>query len=84
MPEDACKAGVRPGSVRWGTYQLFAIHGIAAGGMMNRPPNVPRAVWNYYFGVDRSQLPRRAYATGVGRSAWGRNRCREAAGSCWR
>ena len=35
-----------------GVYQVFAIDGVAAGGMMNRPPNVSVPFWNYYFQVD--------------------------------
>lgn len=35
-----------------GTYQLFATGGDPAGGMMNRPPEVPMPVWIYYFSVD--------------------------------
>lgn len=35
-----------------GVYQLFAINGVQAGGMMKRPPNMPMPVWNYYFNVD--------------------------------
>jgi uncharacterized protein len=34
-----------------GTYQLFAIDGEQAGGMMNRPPNVPIPCWGFYFNV---------------------------------
>ncbi|HEY1543604.1 MAG TPA: VOC family protein [Xanthobacteraceae bacterium] len=35
-----------------GTYQLFAIKGVQAGGMMNKPAEVPRPFWLYYFIVD--------------------------------
>lgn len=35
-----------------GVYQLFAINGVQAGGMMKRPPNMPAALWNYYFNVE--------------------------------
>jgi hypothetical protein len=35
-----------------GTYQLFAIQDVPAGGMMNRPPEMPRPFWLYYFNVD--------------------------------
>ena len=34
-----------------GVYQLFAINGEQAGGMMNRPPNVPVPFWGFYFNV---------------------------------
>jgi predicted enzyme related to lactoylglutathione lyase len=35
-----------------GTYQLFSTTGgEPAGGMMNRPPQVPMSFWNYYFVV---------------------------------
>ncbi len=34
-----------------GTYQLFAIEGVDAGGMMARPPMVPAPAWLYYFAV---------------------------------
>jgi uncharacterized protein len=32
-----------------GVYQLFAHGGRAIGGMMNRPPQIPAAAWNFYF-----------------------------------
>jgi predicted enzyme related to lactoylglutathione lyase len=35
-----------------GVYQLFAINGVQAGGMMKRPPQMPVPCWNYYFNVD--------------------------------
>lgn len=35
-----------------GTYQLFAHNGKDIGGMMNKPPNVPVALWGYYFNVE--------------------------------
>jgi len=35
-----------------GTYQLFAINGNQAGGMMNRPENIPVPCWQFYFNVD--------------------------------
>lgn len=35
-----------------GLYQLFAIDGAAAGGMMTRCPDVPAPGWNYYFNVE--------------------------------
>lgn len=34
-----------------GTYQMFGLGEISFGGMMNKPPNVPMAFWNYYFNV---------------------------------
>lgn len=34
-----------------GTYQLFAIDGEQAGGMMNRTPNIPMPCWGFYFNV---------------------------------
>ncbi len=34
-----------------GVYQIFAIEGTAAGGMMTRPPMVPMPFWLYYFAV---------------------------------
>ena len=34
-----------------GVYQLFAIDGEQAGGIMNRPPNVPVSSWGFYFNV---------------------------------
>lgn len=34
-----------------GAYQLFAADGVQIGGMMNRPEQVPRPVWQYYFNV---------------------------------
>lgn len=38
-----------------GTYQLFAIHGRQAGGMMNKPPQCPSPFWGYYFNVDSAE-----------------------------
>ena len=35
-----------------GTYQLFAHDGVPIGGMMTKPPQAPKPVWNYYFNVD--------------------------------
>lgn len=35
-----------------GVYQLFAIDGVPAGGIMKRPPNIPAPTWNYYFNVE--------------------------------
>lgn len=39
-----------------GVYQLFAIDGVVAGGMMNRAPQCPGSdsnpCWNYYFNVE--------------------------------
>lgn len=35
-----------------GTYQLFAIDGQQAGGMMNKPANIPMPLWQFYFTVD--------------------------------
>ncbi len=34
-----------------GTYQMFAIGGVPAGGMMNRMPEVERPFWLFYFNV---------------------------------
>ena len=34
-----------------GTYQIFAIDGAQAGGMMNKLPEVTRPFWLYYFNV---------------------------------
>ncbi len=35
-----------------GIYQLFAIDGVQAGGMMTKTPTFPAPVWIYYFNVD--------------------------------
>lgn len=35
-----------------GLYRLFAAGGEAIGGIMTRPPTVPRACWTYYIMVD--------------------------------
>jgi predicted enzyme related to lactoylglutathione lyase len=35
-----------------GTYQLFKVNGEQAGGMMNKPPQVPVPCWLFYFNVD--------------------------------
>jgi uncharacterized protein len=34
-----------------GLYQLFAMGGTTIGGMMTKPPTLPRPGWNYYFNV---------------------------------
>ncbi len=35
-----------------GTYRIFAIDGVQAGGMMDKPPHMPVASWAFYFNVD--------------------------------
>lgn len=35
-----------------GTYQLFSIDGVSAGGIMNKLPEVPAPFWLYYVSVD--------------------------------
>jgi predicted enzyme related to lactoylglutathione lyase len=35
-----------------GVYQIFAIDGVQAGGMMTRMPDTPAPFWLYYFNVD--------------------------------
>jgi len=35
-----------------GPYQMFTVDGVAVGGIMTRPPNVPSSFWNFYFQVD--------------------------------
>jgi len=35
-----------------GVYQLFAIDGVQAGGMMTKMPQTPAPFWLYYFNVD--------------------------------
>jgi predicted enzyme related to lactoylglutathione lyase len=35
-----------------GTYQLFEIDGVPAGGMMNKTPDMPASYWRYYFNVE--------------------------------
>jgi hypothetical protein len=35
-----------------GVYQLFAQDGVAIGGMMTKPPQIPMPSWLYYFNVD--------------------------------
>jgi hypothetical protein len=34
-----------------GTYQIYAVDGAQSGGMMNKPPQVPVPVWQFYFNV---------------------------------
>jgi predicted enzyme related to lactoylglutathione lyase len=34
-----------------GTYQLFSTGGPPVGGMMTKPPSIPRPFWGYYFNV---------------------------------
>jgi len=34
-----------------GIYEIFAAGGEAIGGMMNKPPQIPRPVWQFYFTV---------------------------------
>ncbi len=48
-----------------GTYQLFAAGGTTIGGMMNRPPQMPVAAWQYYIAVpDIDAAMARATASG--------------------
>ena len=48
-----------------GTYQLFEHDGQAIGGIMTRPPHVPRPVWGFYFNVaDIDAAAARATAAG--------------------
>ncbi len=48
-----------------GTYQLFAAGGTTIGGMMNRPPEMPVAAWQYYIAVpDIDAAMTRATASG--------------------
>jgi predicted enzyme related to lactoylglutathione lyase len=35
-----------------GKYRVFGHHGRRLGGMMNKPPHIPVAMWNYYVHVD--------------------------------
>jgi uncharacterized protein len=35
-----------------GVYQLFAHGGTPIGGMMTKPPTIPRPFWGFYFNVD--------------------------------
>ena len=35
-----------------GVYQIFAIDGAQAGGMMTKMPQTPAPFWLYYFNVD--------------------------------
>lgn len=35
-----------------GQYRMFATGGHSAGGMMDRPPEVPASMWLYYFNVE--------------------------------
>lgn len=35
-----------------GIYQLFAVNGMAIGGMMNKPAEMPHPAWLFYFVVD--------------------------------
>lgn len=35
-----------------GVYQIFNYDGAQRGGMMTKPPQMPRAAWLYYFNVD--------------------------------
>lgn len=48
-----------------GIYQLFAINGIDAGGIMTKPPHMPVAAWLYYFNVTDIQAAA-ARVTGAG------------------
>lgn len=48
-----------------GLYQIFAIDGVPAGGIMKRPPQLPVPCWFYYFNVDGlAAAARRVAATG--------------------
>jgi len=35
-----------------GKYRIFAIDGVQAGGMMDKPPQTPAAAWGFYVNVD--------------------------------
>lgn len=35
-----------------GKYRIFAIDGVQAGGMMDKPPQAPAAAWGFYVNVD--------------------------------
>lgn len=35
-----------------GTYQIFTIGGVPAGGMFDRPPSEPKPYWRYYVNVE--------------------------------
>jgi predicted enzyme related to lactoylglutathione lyase len=35
-----------------GVYQIFAIDGVPSGGMMTKTPQMPAAMWVYYFNVE--------------------------------
>lgn len=49
-----------------GTYQLFANQDGVIGGMMTKPPHVPRPAWNYYFQVGPIQAAAERVRVGGG------------------
>lgn len=63
-----------------GTYQIFAIGGEPAGGMMTRPEWIPAAVWNYYFNVDSIAAANRRVTAAGGKVLMGPH---EVPGGSW-
>jgi predicted enzyme related to lactoylglutathione lyase len=54
-----------------GTYQLFAIHGKQAGGMMTKPAQCPAPFWGYYFNVDGADAVAARITAGGGKVMMG-------------
>ena len=54
-----------------GTYQLFAAGGPAIGGMMNKPPQVPVPMWQFYFNVPELDAAAARVAEGGGQVLMG-------------
>jgi predicted enzyme related to lactoylglutathione lyase len=54
-----------------GIYQVFATGGAPAGGMMTRPPSVPKPSWLYYFNVDAIDAAVARVGDGGGRTVNG-------------
>jgi uncharacterized protein len=60
-----------PGHVGWRVYQIFAIDGAPAGGMMTKMPELPAPFWLYYFNVEAVDAAAARVKNGGGKIANG-------------
>lgn len=54
-----------------GTYQIFSVNGQQAGGMMNKPPQIPTPVWQFYFTVPAIDAAAKRVTDGGGKVLMG-------------
>jgi predicted enzyme related to lactoylglutathione lyase len=54
-----------------GIYQLFASGGEAVGGMMDKPPQIPVPVWQFYFNVEDIDAATKRVTNGGGKILMG-------------